>query len=111
MLRKVCLLATVLCLQVSLRAQQSVTNTAARLKGLPVSFEENRGQVDPQVRFLAHTGKSTMYFTPGETVLALASRNSEKNSEISVLRLKWIGANPHPQMVAENPLPGKVNYL
>jgi len=111
MLRKVCLLATVLCLQVSLRAQQSVTNTAARLNGLPVSFEENQGQVDSQVRFLAQTGKSTMYFTPGETVLALASRDSQKKSEISVLRLKWIGANPHPQMVAENPLPGKINYL
>src|SRR5690242_18737409 len=111
MLRKVCLLATVLCLQVSLPAQQSAANTAARLKGLPVSFEETQGQVDSQVRFLAHTGKSTMYFTPGETVLTLASRDLQKKADVSVLRLKWIAANPHPQMVAEKPLPGKVNYL
>ena len=111
MLRKVCLLATVLCLQVSFQAQQPATESAARLKGLPVSFEVNQGQVDSQVHFLAHAGQGTMYFTPSEAVLALASRDSQNRSQISALRLKWMGANPNPQIVAEQPLPGRINYL
>ena len=54
MLRKMVLIATVCFLQISFQAQQPATNSAARLKGLPVSFEENHGQVDSQIRYLAH---------------------------------------------------------
>jgi hypothetical protein len=111
MLRKMSLVATVFFLQISFQAQQPATNSAARLKGLPISFEENHGQVDSQVQFLARAGKATMYFTPAEAVLVLDSRNSQNKPEISALRLKWIGANPRLQMVAENPLPGRINYL
>jgi len=111
MVRNLFLLATVFCLQISLHAQQSVATSAARLRGFPISFEVNHGQVDSQVRYLAHAGNGTIYFTPAETVLTLLSQNSEKKPELSVLRLKWIGANSSPQMSAEHPLPGKINYL
>ena len=111
MVRNLFLLAAALCLQVSLHGQQSVATSAARLRGLPVSFEENHGQVDSQVRYLAHAGHGTIYFTSTETVLALSSHDSQKKPELSVLRLKWIGANPHAQMTAEHPLPGRINYL
>ncbi|MGH9568546.1 MAG: SBBP repeat-containing protein, partial [Candidatus Angelobacter sp.] len=111
MVRKLFLLAAVVSIQVLFQGQQPATNPAARLKGLPVSFEANQGQVDSQVRFLAHAGQGTMYFTAGEAVLALASRNSQKTTQISALRLKWVGANPEPQIVAEQPLPGRINYL
>lgn len=111
MVRKLFLLATVFCLQISLHAQQSVATSATRLRGLPISFEENHGQVDSQVRYLARTGNSTIYFTPAQTVLTLLSHDSQKQPELSVLRLKWIGANPHAQILAEHPLPGRINYL
>src|SRR5690348_8171469 len=111
MLRKVFPFAAVLCIAIAFQAQQPATNSAARLKALPVSFEQNQGQVDSPVQFLAHAGQGTMYFTPGEAVLALASRDSQKKSQVSVLRLQWIGANLHPQILAEQPLPGKINYL
>ena len=111
MLRKIFLLATLICLQVSLYSQKSLNNAAASLNGLPISFEENHGQVDSDVRFLAHAGKSTIYFTPNEAVLALYSRDSQKKPAVSALRMQWIGANAHPQMIAEHPLPGKINYL
>jgi hypothetical protein len=111
MVRNLFLLAAALCLQVSLHGQQSVATSAARLRGLPVSFEENHGQVDSQVRYLAHAGHGTIYFTSAETVLALSSHESQKKPELSVLRLEWIGANPHAQMTAEHPLPGRINYL
>jgi len=92
-------------------AQQSLVTSAARLRGLPVSFEENRGQADSQVRYLARAGNGTIYFAPAETVLALLSHDSQNKPELSVLRVKWIGANPRAPMVAEHPLPGKINYL
>ncbi|MGH9571122.1 MAG: SBBP repeat-containing protein, partial [Candidatus Angelobacter sp.] len=111
MVRKIVLIATIFCLHISFQAQQAVTKPAARLKGLPVSFEVNQGQVDSQVHFLAHAGQGTMYFTSAEAVLALASRDSQNKSQISALRLKWVGANPNPQIVAEQPLPGRINYL
>jgi hypothetical protein len=111
MLRKMSLLATVFFLQISFQAQQPATNPAARLKDLPVSFEENHGQVDSQVRYLARAGHGTIYFSPTETVLALRSHDSQKKPGLSVLRLKWIGANSSPQIVAEHPLTGRINYL
>jgi hypothetical protein len=78
MLRKTFLLATLICLQVSLYPQKSLHNAAARLNSLPISFEENHGQVDSDVRFLARVGKSAIYFTRNEAVLALYSRDSQK---------------------------------
>ena len=111
MVRSLFLLAITFGLQISLHAQQSVAASAARLRGLPISFEENHGQVDSHVRYLARTGQSTIYFTPSETVLTLLSQDSQKKPDMSVLRLKWIGANSHPQMIAEHQLPGRINYL
>ena len=40
---------------------------------LPLSFEPNRGQTDPSVRYMAHASGGTMYFTLSEVVLALQS--------------------------------------
>ena len=110
-MRKLFPLAILICFQVSLYPQQSPNNTAAGLNGLPISFEENHGQVDSDVRYLAHAGKSAIYFTPNEAVLALYSRDSQKKPAVSALRMQWIGANAHPEMVAERPLPGRINYL
>jgi hypothetical protein len=110
-MRKMFPLAILICLQVSLYSQKSLNNPAAGLNGLPISFEENNGQIDSDVRFLAHAGKSAIYFTPSEAVLALYSRDSQKKPAVSALRMQWIGANAHPEMVAEHPLPGRMNYL
>jgi hypothetical protein len=110
-MRKMFPLAILICLQVSLYSQKSLNNTAAGLNGLPISFEENHGQVDSNVRYLAHAGKSAIYFTPNEAVLALYSRDSKKQPALSALRMRWIGANEHSEMVAERPLPGRINYL
>jgi hypothetical protein len=111
MIRTLLLLTTVFYLSISLHAQQSVITPARALRNLPVSFEENQGQVDCQVRYLSRAGNGTIYFTPSETVLTLSSPDSQKKPDVSVLRLKWIGANPQAQVVAEHPLPGKINYL
>lgn len=119
--RKVFLPSLIICLQLSLHAQKAQINPAAAFNRLRVSFVENQGQVDSHVRFLAQAGNGTIYLTPAEQVLALDSRTAKDTAansrtakstpQISVLRMKWLGANPNPLMAAEQPLPGKINYL
>ena len=93
------------------RSEQSYSRTAL---GLPLTFEENKGQVDGQVRFLARGRGYTIFLTPGEAVMslfhsstalreaskvpapdALAEMNAEPrlNEEIDVLRFKLMGLN------------------
>src|SRR5690242_17455151 len=43
-----------------------------KLAQLPLSFEPNAGQADAAARYLAHTPGGTLFFTPGEVVLALS---------------------------------------
>src|SRR5882672_1919068 len=38
---------------------------------LPLSFEANQGQVDPQVNFLSRGSGYTLFLTPSEAVLSL----------------------------------------
>jgi hypothetical protein len=107
---------------------------------LPVSFEANYGQTDPQVRFLARGSGYTMFLTPTEAVMGLG-KNSESRiqnpesipdwraggvnplepasvpgvdtprSPASVVRMQWIGANPNPVVTGQDQLPGIVNYF
>src|SRR5262245_44904304 len=41
---------------------------AGRPRRLPLAFEENRGQFDPAVRFLARTGAGGVFVADGEIV-------------------------------------------
>src|SRR2546430_5556702 len=43
---------------------------------IPLSFEANRGQTDPSVRFLLRGRGSTLFLTPSEAVLVLKSREA-----------------------------------
>lgn len=72
----------------------------------PLAFEANRGQADPQVRFLARGAGYTVFLTGAEAVVAFAGREGER----AVVRLRPIGARPAPQLEAEAPLPGVVSY-
>ncbi|HEV8716789.1 MAG TPA: SBBP repeat-containing protein, partial [Candidatus Binatia bacterium] len=105
-------------------ATTTVTLQAAYGK-LPLHFEANRGQSDPQVKFLAHGSGYTLFLTATEAVLALrqkpqaSGRNSE--SEIkpqtpspqspAVLHMQLVGANPQAHVTGEDELPGKSNYF
>ena len=73
----------------------------------PINFEVNQGQTDPQVRYLAHMNRSSIFFTPQEAVLSLDGSKGASG----VLRIGWESANAAPSVSAEEPLPGKVNYL
>ncbi len=91
---------------------------------LPLGFEANRGQTDPQVAFLARGRGSTLFLTATEAVLALRRSPSAppQRSRVamptrasgvtsSVVRLRLLGANPAPRLTAVDPLPGRSNYF
>ncbi len=73
---------------------------------LPLTFEPNAGQTDPQVKFLAHGQKSTLWLTEQGPVLAVGS-----GSKATLLRMRFEGGARAPEMVAENPQGGVSNYL
>jgi photosystem II stability/assembly factor-like uncharacterized protein len=94
---------------------------------LPLSFEGNEGQADPQVKFISKGPGYELFLTATGAVLTLRQpcpqagqsklatptemRPGNQPPNASVLRLKMIGANPQARTQGEEPLPGKINYL
>src|SRR5688572_5093313 len=81
---------------------------------LPLTFEENRGQVDKKVKFLSRGSGYTLFLTSTEVVLSLSAQSAKTTSRLrlsktngAVLRMKLIGANPEAQIAGVEELPGK----
>jgi len=72
-----------------------------------IRFEENEGQTDPAVRFLARGPRYTLFLTAEEAVMALAG----EDGQAGVLRTRVIGANTEAVLRAERPLRGRVNHF
>ena len=114
--------------------------TVADYGRLSLSFEANRGQTDEQVKFLSRGNGYTVFLAPNEAVLALRepgaleealvaftagdampmtvqdrqvalARESAQGSAPTVLRMRLRGADPDPQVVGLEQLPGKSNYF
>ncbi len=60
---------------------------------LPLVFEPNLGQVDPQVRFLTRSGGMTSFITDRENVMVLSRRAGSSEVEQMVVRMKLDGAS------------------
>jgi photosystem II stability/assembly factor-like uncharacterized protein len=86
---------------------------AGRFGELPLSFEINKGQTDPAVKFVSHGPGYDLFLTANEAVLSLSKPRSETTRRVegSVLRLKLLGANAAPRVKGNEELPGKVNYF
>ena len=96
---------------------------------LPLHFEANQGQTDPQVKFLSRGSGYTLFLTPTEAVLALRKpqekatalsrrglrgklrRAARTKRETTVLRMRLVGASPTPKVSGLEELPGKSNYF
>jgi hypothetical protein len=76
---------------------------------LPLSFEANQGQVDPQVKYLARGPGYTLFLTPGAAVLGLRSEGEGKST--AWLRLDLQGAATKPAITGEEQLPGQTHYF
>src|SRR2546426_10308524 len=86
---------------------------------LPLSFEANQGQTDPQVKFLSRGSGYTLFLTPTEAVLTLTKADAQAKRRFSgeativepekragtVLRIRLVGANPAPDVAGVGELP------
>lgn len=90
---------------------------------LPVSFEPNLGQTDPQVKFLSRRHGYTLFLTSSQAVMAFRANSPSVSAKpgqktvpqpaasIASLRMRLLGAKSEPESVGDGELPGKSNYF
>ena len=100
--------------------QSSETRPIESYGKLPLSFEENRGQTDSQVKFLSRSSGYNLFLTSTQAVFRFREPDSGSGSEATQgrqnpasasLRMKLRGANPAPRIAGADQLPGKANYF
>jgi len=126
-------LVLVICLSLSLalaaQANLSVSPSVVENYGkLPLAFEANQGQSDPEVKFLSRGAGYSLFLTSTDAVLTLRQtskqeagapgvrvRNSPekalRESRSAVLRMKLVGSNAKTEVTGQDELPGKSNYF
>ncbi|HKE55349.1 MAG TPA: SBBP repeat-containing protein, partial [Pyrinomonadaceae bacterium] len=111
--------------QSATRKGTTVQGGAARVSNygkLPLSFEENHGQTDPQVKFLSRGHGYGLYLTSTGAMFSLTTPRNDHASfseaesmksagEQAGLAMVLKGANSSAQIKGTDQLPGKVNYL
>jgi hypothetical protein len=95
---------------------QGAEFTAARQSygKMPLAFEANQGQTDPQVKFLARGAGYTLFLTSKEAVLSLQDREAAPEGQVqrvSVLCMQVLQANPNAPVSGLDQLPGVANYF
>ena len=90
---------------------------------LPLAFEANQGQTDPQVNFVSRGAGCNLFLTATEAVLTLqkVSRQESKapaatalppqEEKSAVLHMRLLGANAEAEVFGQDELPGKSNYF
>ncbi len=85
---------------------------SAHSLSLPLYFEPNQGQTDPQVKYLARGVGYGLFLTANETVLNLQRRaTKDQPATGSVIRMHLEGASADARIQAAQPLPGKSSYF
>ena len=85
-----------------------VQKTRAALIGMPLSFEANRGQTDPSVKFLSRGDGYVLFLTEDSAVFKLRASGDQS---AAVVRMKLAGANAAAQISGGEKLPGTANYF
>ena len=122
-------------LAASVRADQK--RTRMTMGQLPLSFEMNHGQFDPQVRFASRGADLKAFLTQSEAVFVLRKPGSNSAAQAkppgplsaaqakqvreeqaaqraaskAVVRMSLAGANAAPAVSGLEELPGKINYF
>lgn len=117
----------------ALKAQDS-GRVRASLAALPLAFEANQGQTDPQVKYVARGRGYTVFLTANDTVFAVhssslavdtrvapnhgvagttepAAERATARARTAAIHLRLDGGNPQSQIIAGNQLPGHSNYF
>jgi hypothetical protein len=104
-----------------------------KLGGVPVYFEENRGQQDKRVKYFTRGGGTEMFLTATEAVYVLRSQKSDvqspkseienplerienlksetENQKSTAVYMRLAGANEEANFAAAQPLEHKTNYF
>ncbi|HKV82745.1 MAG TPA: SBBP repeat-containing protein [Candidatus Sulfotelmatobacter sp.] len=84
---------------------------------LPLTFEANRGQTDPSVKFVSRGPGYAAFLTADGMVLSLRANHTATGdaavhpSKKATLQLRLLGASKNPSVVGEGPQRGRVNYF
>lgn len=84
---------------------------------LPLSFEQNEGQFDPNVVFASRGAGYSVALTSSNAVLSLAGSkyadpsSKQKQSKSAIFKLDLVGLAPGIHVAGDCELPGKANYL
>ena len=106
---------------------------AASLGKLPLAFEANQGQTDPQVKYMARGNGYTVFLTANDAVFALQSSSRSADARMNgkhglvaaaqaapktaekiqtaAIHMHLVGGNARPQIAAGSQLPGHSNYF
>ena len=79
------------------------TSVTATRFSLPLVFEPNRGQADPQVRYMARGAGYTLFLTDTEAVMAFPGK--------APVRMRLLGDNAPGHVEATDPTGGVSHYL
>jgi hypothetical protein len=101
---------------------QKQSHIRGSMDALPLAFEANQGQTDPQVKYLARASGYTVFLTNDDAVFSLhsgaldrvhASAQAKKPAAQvdSVMRLHLVGGNAQTKVEGVRPLAGKSNYF
>ena len=71
-------------------------------RSLPLSFEPNRGQSNPRVKFVARSQGLTLFLASTDAVLV---------TRAATLKMRVLGANPDADALGLDPLPGRIHSL
>jgi Beta-propeller repeat len=101
----------------------------ASFASLPLAFEQNQGQTDPQVKYMARANGYTLFLTSRDAVFSFHSKSSANarpsrgrvpkvqvnaapsiSEKPAVVRMQLVGANSSTRITAADQLPGKSNY-
>ncbi len=91
---------------------------------IPLSFEENRGQADSSIGFVARAANFSVAFRKNEADLLFARQTTSRGGTLrqiathrpvpvsaSLLRMRLLNANPSSRIEGAEPLPGTANYF
>ena len=112
--------------QVTVSAEQR-GRVRASLDALPLAFEANQGQTDPQVKYTARGNGYSVYLTASDTVFAITSAKhtaarpsripgmhsrsqATEKMQSAAIDMRLVGGNLKPEIAAGNEVPGVINY-
>jgi hypothetical protein len=116
--------------------QQQSSRVRASLGALPLAFEANEGQSDPQVKYMARGNGYTLFLTGSDAVFAVHSRVPATSStpgkfrthaepaldrnmdrsmarraeKTAAIRMQFVDGNANAQIASGSELPGRINY-